>query len=160
MHVAYIKPPLMKASALFFHSDLLNRSQKQIYRTIRFPMFYFLETLAAVQNKLSVSLLCRYNLGNSFSEFFFFILNLTNTQKFSGNLMSIISSYDKQTHNSMFFLQRSTCCKVQNTKPLTFCSLVNEAVSKLKSYSIFHFCLIFLLLIISSSVRFLLSPYL
>ena len=92
----------MKASALFFHSDLLNRSQKQIYRTIKFPMFYFLETLATVQNKLSVSLLCRYNLGNNFSEFCFFILNLTNTQKFSVILMSIISSYDKQTHNSVF----------------------------------------------------------
>ena len=148
MHEAYIKPPLMKASALFFHSDLLNRSQKQIYRTIRFPMFYFLETLATVQNKLSVSLLCRYNLGNNFGEFCFFILNLTNTQKFSVilSIMSIISSYDKQTHNSMFFLQRSTCFKVQNTKPFTFCSLVNEAVSKLTSYGIFHFCLIFLLL--------------
>ena len=58
-------------------------------------MFYFLETLATLQNKLRVSLLCRYNHGNSLSEFFFFILNLTNTQKFSMILMSIISSYDK-----------------------------------------------------------------
>ena len=35
-------------------------------------MFYFLETLATLQNKLRVSLLCRYNHKNSLSEFFFF----------------------------------------------------------------------------------------